>query len=112
MTLTGTNNEQLATANQLLLYAYHRLHQPPHPEDHHLSNGEQILRQAGIRPDRKTYKFRTGEGINGLEDIRRLVDEEFLEAVMEEMGRMRSIQRHALERSLPDGQEDEFEEII
>lgn len=60
----------------------------------------------------QTYKFRTGEGINGLEDIRRLVDEEFLEAVMEEMGRMRSIQRHALERSLPDGQEDEFEEII
>lgn len=60
----------------------------------------------------QTYKFRTGEGINSLEDIRRLVDEEFLEAVLEEMGRMRDIQRHALERSLPDGQEDEFEEII
>lgn len=60
----------------------------------------------------QTYKFRTGEGINNLEDIRRLVDEEFLEAVLEEMGRMRDIQRHTLERSLPDGQEDEFEEII
>ncbi|MCB9267809.1 MAG: hypothetical protein H6558_22525 [Lewinellaceae bacterium] len=59
----------------------------------------------------QTYKFRTGDQVNSAEDIRKLVDETFLTAVLEEMSRMRAIRTRALERLEP-GDEEDFEDII
>ena len=61
----------------------------------------------------QAYKFRAGAAISGAEDIRKLVDEGFIAAVLEEMNRMGRIRSQALERfSPPGGEEEEFEEII
>ncbi|MCB0560777.1 MAG: hypothetical protein H6573_22420 [Lewinellaceae bacterium] len=60
----------------------------------------------------QTYKFRTGEQINTVEDIRKLVDDTFIAAVLEEMGRMRSIRSAGLARFGPEEEEEEFEEIL
>ncbi|MCB0584437.1 MAG: hypothetical protein KDD06_03795 [Phaeodactylibacter sp.] len=60
----------------------------------------------------QTYKFRTGSQVSGVEDIRRLVDDSFITAALEEMSRMRSIREAALSRLAPEGEEDEFEDII
>lgn len=59
----------------------------------------------------QTYKFRTGGPVNTVEDIRRLVDDDFIAEALQEMGRMRSIRVRALERLAPGG-EEEFEEIM
>lgn len=59
----------------------------------------------------QTYKFRTGGAVNSVEDIRKLVDDDFITEVLQEMGRMRSIRVRALERLEPGGKE-EFEEIL
>ena len=55
----------------------------------------------------QTYKFRTGEQINTVEDIRKLVDDTFIAAVLEEMGRMRSIRSAGLARFGPEEEEEE-----
>ena len=60
----------------------------------------------------QTYKFRTGEQINTVEDIRKLVDDTFIAAVLEEMARMRSIRSEGLARFGPEEEEEEFEEIL
>lgn len=60
----------------------------------------------------QTYKVRTGEAINTIEDVRRLVDAKFIEAVVIELQRMQAIQKTALERFLPKSEDDEFEDII
>ncbi len=63
-------------------------------------------------PYEQTYKFRQGEGIDTLDDIRRVVDTEFTRGVLEELQLMHRRKMLALSRHLsPDGGE-EFEEII
>ena len=60
----------------------------------------------------QTYKFRDGEGIEGANDIRDLVDEAFLEKVETELQRMHRIRLQALSRREEPNGEDEFDEII
>lgn len=59
----------------------------------------------------QTYKFRTGEGLENLEDIKKLVDIPFMQAVEQELQRMHQIRNGALSR-IETGEEEEFEEII
>ncbi|MBK7407661.1 MAG: hypothetical protein IPJ40_06005 [Saprospirales bacterium] len=59
----------------------------------------------------QTYKFRTGEGMESLEDVQRLVDAAFLKAVGLQFASMHQTQVGALSRSIQAG-EDEFDEII
>lgn len=60
----------------------------------------------------QAYKFRSSDAIHSATDIRRLVDAEFLQAVEAEMARQRRIHQAALDRLRPDGEEEEFEDII
>ncbi|MEQ8707121.1 MAG: hypothetical protein RIC19_24530 [Phaeodactylibacter sp.] len=60
----------------------------------------------------QAYKFRTGQFINSVQDIRRLVDAAFIQEVMVEMGRMHRVHQSALQRLQPEETEDEFDEII
>lgn len=59
----------------------------------------------------QTYKFRTGDQVNTVEDIRKLVDDAFIAEVLQEMARMHTIRIQALERLDP-GEKEEFEDII
>ena len=58
------------------------------------------------------FKFRTGESFNHPDAIRKLVDEGFLDAVMEGMQHMRRLKAEAIERNQPAGEPEEFDEII
>jgi len=61
----------------------------------------------------QTYKLRKGGSIETTEDVRRLVDTEFLEQIEEEFKHMHRIQRNALSRLAPtDTEDDEFPTII
>ena len=60
----------------------------------------------------QTYKFRTGDQVNTAEDIRKVVDDNFITAVLEQMNRMRSLRNQALARLGPAEEDDEFEEIL
>ncbi len=60
----------------------------------------------------QTYKYRMGDLIQSLEDIKRLVDAPFLASVLQEFERMQRISQMALERHLPRGNEDEFPKIV
>ncbi len=61
----------------------------------------------------QTYKLRKGGAIETTEDVRRLVDAEFLEQIEEEFKHMHRIQRNALSRLAPsDTEDDEFPTII
>lgn len=59
----------------------------------------------------QTYKFRSGMKIDDLEDIKHIVDEQFIQAVMAEMNTMHRISNRAMKRFL-DEKEEGFEEII
>ena len=60
----------------------------------------------------QTYKLRSMDNISGMQDIEKMVDEPFLQAVMNGLKDMHLIQQAALERFLPDEDEDEFDDII
>lgn len=60
----------------------------------------------------QAYKFRSGDYINSVNDIRRLVDPTFIREVSAEMGRLHNIHQHALKRLRPDEEEDEFDDIL
>ncbi len=60
----------------------------------------------------QTYKFRTGDHIENMEDIRRLVDNTFINTVLAEFSQMHRIKDNALGRFLPDEDEDEFDDIL
>lgn len=59
-----------------------------------------------------SFKFRTGDPINNVDDIYRLADDAFIDAAIEQLNTMRRIHTAALERLNPMEEEEEFEEII
>ena len=75
-----------------------------------MNNRLSVKFEAGLYE--QTYKFRQGEGVDTLDDVRRIVDAEFAQAVEEELQLMHRRKISTLSRHLaPDG-EEEFEEII
>lgn len=60
----------------------------------------------------QTFKFRSGEGIETLEDVKNFIDAGFIEGVSENLQRMHQLKMQALSRQLPDVEEEEFEEIV
>ena len=60
----------------------------------------------------QTYKFRTQQGLEGLADIEKLVDDVFTSKVEEHFVSMQKVSMAAYERLIPDEEEDEFETII
>ena len=58
----------------------------------------------------QTYKFRQDENVNGFEDVKEMVDEDFLREALIIFGKMGKNQVGTLDRHLPP-QPDEFEEI-
>jgi len=60
----------------------------------------------------QTFKFRTGDAIENLQDVRRLVDAAFIASVEADFERMRATQQAAFQRFLPEGEEGEFDEIV
>ncbi len=59
----------------------------------------------------QTYKFRSSDTINTLEDMQQLVDEAFINNVLAQMTTLHQIKSQALSRFLPED-DDEFDEII
>lgn len=59
----------------------------------------------------QTYKFRDGEGVEGAEEVERLLDSEFLDKVQDILKTMHAARMAALSRQRPAGAES-FEEII
>lgn len=60
----------------------------------------------------QTYKFRSGDAIERLEDIEKIVDSAFCEEVLQQLNAMHRIKNQAMARVLTPGETDEFEEII
>ena len=61
----------------------------------------------------QAYKFRKSDTVNTAADIRRLVDEQFIKAVLQEMKTLRQMHQDALARFSPEeGEEDEFDDIL
>jgi len=60
----------------------------------------------------QTYKFRVEDAVQNLEDVRRIVDETFQDAVLQLFKTMRLNGMQALSRNLPRAAEDEFDRII
>lgn len=59
----------------------------------------------------QTYKFRQSEVLNTIADVKKLVDATFIQTVLEQFPKMHQTKQAALNRFLPEI-EDEFEEII
>lgn len=59
----------------------------------------------------QTYKFRTGDGMESLEDVQRIVDPAFLQAAGRQFAAMHQAHLGALSRS-SEASSDEFDEII
>ncbi len=61
----------------------------------------------------QTFKFRTGEGINTIEDVTRIVQPAFVEDVLQGFNRMHQMRTSILSNTQPAGSNpDRFEEII
>jgi len=60
----------------------------------------------------QAYKFRTSEYIHSVNDIRRLVDDAFIQEVVAEISRLHNIHKSALQRLRPEKEDDEFDDII
>ena len=60
----------------------------------------------------QTYKFRMGEGLETFTDLQKLVDQEFIQQVLEEMKTLNGIRNAALKRRFWQETQEEFEEII
>lgn len=60
----------------------------------------------------QTYKFRASDAVKGLEDLEKVVDTAFCEAVLQDLNRMHQRKNQALARLLPQEAEQEFETII
>ena len=60
----------------------------------------------------QTYKIRESEQLSTFEDLQNLVDEGFINDVMEELKKMNQIKKSAFSRYLTQAEEDEFEDII
>lgn len=75
-----------------------------------MNNRLSVKFEAG--PYEQTYKFRQGEGVDTLDDVRRIVDAPFTQAIQEELQLMHRRKMAALSRHLAPDEEEEFEEII
>ena len=60
----------------------------------------------------QTYKFRPNNGLEGIKEIRQLVDEKFLEKVEQQFRQMEMLREWSLSRHFPPDPADEFDEII
>ena len=60
----------------------------------------------------QTYKFRESNQLSTFEDIQKLVDEPFIDAVLEELKTMNQIKNKALSRLIAENEEEGFDEII
>ncbi len=60
----------------------------------------------------QTYKFRTGPGMETMEDVKEKVDEALLQEVEVLFVQMHQIKNQAMMRHLEVKEEDEFDEII
>ena len=60
----------------------------------------------------QTYKFREMDELKNMEQIKKLVDGEFANNVLNEFQKMHQFKNNALGNFLPKEEEDEFEEII
>jgi hypothetical protein len=63
----------------------------------------------------QTFKFRESNELNNFESVQKLVDEQFVSAVLENFAKLHQMKNEALGRFLPQtqaGVEREFEEII
>ena len=58
------------------------------------------------------YKFRSGQGADTLDEVRKIVDSDFIEDVALELQQMHRRKMTALARQLSAGKEEAFEEII
>lgn len=59
----------------------------------------------------QTYKFRSGDHIQSVEDIKSLIDKELMEEVQADLTKMHQRKLSSISRWLEE-QEDDFEEII
>lgn len=60
----------------------------------------------------QTYKFRQANGLEGVKEIRQLVDENFLKKVEDQFRHMESLYESALSTHFPPDPADEFDDII
>ena len=60
----------------------------------------------------QTYKFRMGDLIKSAEDIRTIVDQKFLEEVLDNFNRMTRSKNTSIDRNLAKLDEEEFDDII
>lgn len=60
----------------------------------------------------QTYKYRTGDGMESLEDVKKQVDQAFIEQIEKMFVDMHQAKNQALKRNQDQGQEDEFDVII
>jgi len=60
----------------------------------------------------QTYKFRMNDQLETLEDVKKMVDLPFLQAVEEELQRMHRVRNAALSRLIKEDEKDEFPVII
>ena len=60
----------------------------------------------------QTYKFRATDELKTLEQIKTLVEGDFVNNVLTEFQKMHQFKNDALSQFLPQEEEDEFEEII
>ena len=60
----------------------------------------------------QTVKIRSFEGMASLEDISKLIDQEYIGSVIELFRQMEQIKQSAFRRFLPEVENEEFEKII
>lgn len=60
----------------------------------------------------QTYKFRSGEGIESLADVEKIVDATFQAQVLQHLTLMNEIKNQAVGRNIAQEEEDEFDTII
>jgi hypothetical protein len=60
----------------------------------------------------QTYKYRTGDQMEGLEDVKKQVDDELLQQVDRIFAQMHQAKNQALKRNMEQDQDDEFDVII
>ncbi len=60
----------------------------------------------------QTYKLRAMDSVKNMEDIKKLVDEELVDHVMNGLREMHQFKQAALGRFMPAVEEGEFDEII
>lgn len=60
----------------------------------------------------QTYKFRVEDAVQSLEDVQRIVDEAFQEAVLQLFRSMHMNSMRALARNMPRSATNEFDKII